>query len=90
MCIGEKVPEKLRDILTRYSSSGWWNDIVQGPINVMSNPISRKKEMRWMRDLGVLGCRDACLASGESSGDCRDEHELVHGLLLVLLVITIG
>ncbi len=45
------------DVFLWYSSSGWWNDIEQGPINVMSNPISRKKEMRWMRDLGVKGIK---------------------------------
>ena len=45
------------DIFLWYSSSGWWNDIEQGPVNIMSNPISRKKEMRWMRDLGVKGIK---------------------------------
>ena len=49
--------EKGVDVFLWYSSSGWWNDIVQGPINVMSNPISRKKEMRWMRDLGIKGIK---------------------------------
>ena len=45
------------DVFLWYSSSGWWNDIEQGPINVMSNPISRKKEMRWMHELGVKGIK---------------------------------
>ena len=45
------------DVFLWYSSSGWWNDIEQGPINVMSDPISRKKEMRWMRSLGVKGIK---------------------------------
>ena len=45
------------DLFLWYSSSGWWNDIEQGPINVMSNPISRKKEMRWMHELGVKGIK---------------------------------
>ena len=49
--------EKGVDVFLWYSSSGWWNDIVQGPINVMSNPISRKKEMRWMREVGVKGIK---------------------------------
>lgn len=40
-----------------YSSSGWWNDIVQGPINVMSDPIARKKEMKWLRSIGVKGIK---------------------------------
>lgn len=45
------------DIFLWYSSSGWWNDIEQGPINVMSNPISRKKEMRWLHEIGVKGIK---------------------------------
>ena len=36
-----------------YSSSGHWNDIVQSPVNHMDRPIVRKKEMAWLRDLGV-------------------------------------
>lgn len=36
-----------------YSSSGWWNDIEQSPVNIMSRPIPRKKEMKWLRDIGV-------------------------------------
>lgn len=40
-----------------YSSSGYWNDIVQGPINVMDNPISRKKEMKWLKEIGAKGIK---------------------------------
>lgn len=40
-----------------YSSSGYWNDIVQSPINRMDNPIARKEEMRWLRDNGVKGIK---------------------------------
>ncbi len=40
-----------------YSSSGWWNDIEQGPVHIMSNPILRKKEMRWLRDNGIKGIK---------------------------------
>lgn len=36
-----------------YSSSGHWNDIEQSPVNHMDRPIVRKKEMAWLRDLGV-------------------------------------
>src|SRR5574344_1808506 len=34
------------DVFLWYSSSGWWNDIEQGPINIMSDPILRKQYMR--------------------------------------------
>ncbi len=45
------------DVFLWYSSSGWWNDIVQTPINVMSNSIKRKQEMKWMQSLGVKGIK---------------------------------
>lgn len=48
---------KKVDIFLWYSSSGWWNDIVQGPINIMSDPISRKREMRWLQAQGVKGIK---------------------------------
>lgn len=40
-----------------YSSSGYWNDIVQGPVNLMDDPIARKEQMRWMRRIGVKGVK---------------------------------
>ncbi len=36
-----------------FSSSGTWNDIVQGPVNRMDRPIVRKKTMKWLRDNGI-------------------------------------
>lgn len=40
-----------------YSSSGYWNDIEQSPINIMDNPIARKREMRWLQQQGVRGIK---------------------------------
>lgn len=45
------------DVFLWYSSSGYWNDIEQGPINIMSNSIKRKQEMRWMQSIGVKGIK---------------------------------
>ena len=45
------------DVFLWYSSSGWWNDIEQGPINIMSDPILRKQYMRWMHEIGVKGIK---------------------------------
>src|SRR5574344_199508 len=45
------------DVFWWYSSSGWWNDIEQGPINIMSDPILRKQYMRWMKEIGVKGIK---------------------------------
>ena len=63
--IGHKKMEELVkyaqskgvDVFLWYSSSGYWNDIVQGPTNLMDNPISRKSEMRWMNSIGVKGIK---------------------------------
>lgn len=45
------------DVFLWYSSSGYWNDIVQGPINCMDRALVRKKEMKWMKSLGVKGIK---------------------------------
>lgn len=45
------------DVFLWYSSSGYWNDIEQSPTNIMDNPITRKREMKWMRKLGVKGIK---------------------------------
>ena len=45
------------DTFLWYSSSGYWNDIEQGPVNCMDNPIVRKKEMGWLQKLGVKGIK---------------------------------
>lgn len=63
--IGREGIEKLAkyahskgvNLLIWYSSSGWWNDIEQGPINRMSRPIPRKQEFKWLHDLGIKGIK---------------------------------
>ena len=45
------------EIFLWYSSSGYWNDIVQSPTNCMDNSIVRKKEMEWLYSLGVKGIK---------------------------------
>lgn len=45
------------EVFLWYSSSGYWNDIEQGPINMMDNSIVRKQQMRWMRQQGVKGIK---------------------------------
>ncbi|MCF3107369.1 glycoside hydrolase family 97 protein [Niabella sp. CC-SYL272] len=45
------------DVFLWYSSSGYWNDIEQGPVNRMDNPIVRKREMQWLQSLGVKGIK---------------------------------
>ena len=45
------------DVFLWWSSSGYWNDIEQGPINCMDNPIIRKQKMQWMKKIGVKGIK---------------------------------
>lgn len=40
-----------------YNSNGYWNDAPQGPRGFMDNPIIRRKEMAWMKSLGILGIK---------------------------------
>ena len=41
------------EVFLWYSSSGYWNDIEQSPVNRMDNSIARKQEMRWLQSPGV-------------------------------------
>ena len=45
------------DVFLWYSSSGYWNDITQSPINKMDNSIIRKQEMAWLEKVGCKGIK---------------------------------
>ena len=45
------------DVFLWYSSSGYWNDISQCPLNKMDSAVERKKEMKWLQDVGVKGIK---------------------------------
>ena len=60
----EKMEELIKyansrnvDVFLWYSSSGYWNDIFQSPVNRMENPIVRKKEMKWLKENNVKGIK---------------------------------
>lgn len=40
-----------------YNSNGYWNDAPQGPRGIMSDPIKRKTEMKWMQQTGIRGIK---------------------------------
>ena len=40
-----------------YNSNGYWNDAPQGPRGIMESPITRRKEMAWMKSIGVRGIK---------------------------------
>lgn len=44
-------------LLVWYNSNGIQNDAPQGPRNIMNNSIARKKEMKWLKKLGVAGIK---------------------------------
>lgn len=45
------------DVFLWYSSSGYWNDIEQGPVNLVDNSIVRKREMKWLQSQVVKGIK---------------------------------
>ena len=44
-------------LLLWYNSNGFENDAPQGPRNIMHRAINRKKEMAWMKKIGVKGIK---------------------------------
>jgi len=55
--LADYARERGVSLLMWYSSSGYWNDIGQSPLNCMDDPIVRKREMRWLASLGVKGIK---------------------------------
>ncbi|NGM65017.1 glycoside hydrolase family 97 protein [Sphingobacterium sp. SGR-19] len=45
------------NVLLWYNSNGTFNDAPQGPRNKMNTSIARKKEMKWLRSIGVKGMK---------------------------------
>lgn len=76
-----------------YSSSGYWNDIVQGPVNLMDNPITRKDYMRWMQKIGVKGIK-VDFFGGDKQETMRLYEDILsdaddHGLMVIFHGCTI-
>ncbi len=40
-----------------YNSNGYWNDAPQTPKGKMDNSIARRKEMAWMKSIGIRGIK---------------------------------
>ena len=40
-----------------YNSNGYWNSAPQSPRGIMDNAIERKKEMKWLKSIGVKGLK---------------------------------
>ena len=70
-----------------YSSSGYWNDITQSPINHMDNSIIRKQEMAWLERIGVKGIK-VDFFGGDKQETLRLYEEILsdaddHGLMVI-------
>lgn len=40
-----------------YNTNGYWNDAPQGPRGIMDNTVTRRKEMEWMKSIGIRGIK---------------------------------
>ena len=83
----EYANSKGVDVFLWYSSSGYWNDIVQGPINMMDNAIIRKREMDWLQSQGVKGIK-VDFFGGDKQETMRLYEEILsdaddHGLMVI-------
>ena len=75
------------EVFLWYSSSGYWNDIEQSPVNRMDNSIARKQEMRWLQSLGVKGIK-VDFFGGDKPETLRLYEEILsdaddHGLMVI-------
>lgn len=99
--IGRKRMEKLIEyarskgveLFLWYSSSGYWNDIEQGPINHMDNAIIRKREMKWLQSLGVKGIK-VDFFGGDKQETMRLYEDILsdaddHGLMVIFHGCTV-
>lgn len=81
------------DVFLWYSSSGYWNDIEQGPTNMMDNAIIRKREMKWLQQQGVKGIK-VDFFGGDKQETMRLYEDILsdaddHGLMVIFHGCTI-
>lgn len=81
------------DVFLWYSSSGYWNDIEQGPTNLMDNAIARKREMKWLQQQGVKGIK-VDFFGGDKQETMRLYEDILsdaddHGLMVIFHGCTI-
>ena len=83
----EYAHSKNVDVFLWYSSSGYWNDIVQGPVSRMDNSVVRKREMQWLQSVGVKGIK-VDFFGGDKQETMRLYEEILsdaddHGLMVI-------
>ena len=55
--LSKYAKSKKVSLMLWYNSNGFENDAPQTPRQIMNNSIARKKEMAWMRKIGVVGIK---------------------------------
>lgn len=55
--LSKYAQSKKVSLLLWYNSNGFENDAPQTPRQIMNNAIARKKEMAWMKKIGVVGIK---------------------------------
>lgn len=90
----EKMAELIKyartkgvDVFLWYNSNGQFNDAPQGPRNKMNTSISRKKEMKWLQDVGVKGLK-VDFFGGDKQETMRLYEDILsdgndHGLMII-------
>ena len=73
-----------------YNSNGYWNDAPQSPRGIMHNTISRRKEMKWMKSIGIRGIKVDFIGSDKQLGMKFYEDVLADANDYGLLVIFHG
>ena len=55
--LSKYAQSKKVSLMLWYNSNGFENDAPQTPRKIMNNAIARKKEMAWMKKIGVVGIK---------------------------------
>ena len=55
--LSKYAKSKKVSLMLWYNSNGFENDAPQTPRQIMNNSIARKKEMAWMKKIGVVGIK---------------------------------
>lgn len=60
----DRIPDLVKyanskgvDVCLWYNSNGYWSDAPQGPKQSMSSSVARKKEMKWLKKVGIKGLK---------------------------------